>query len=299
MPVKKRALGRGLNDLGLNELLSGVDKSVPALKGKDEDEQNKTFRHIAIQSLQPGKYQPRRDMDEDALQELAASIMNQGIIQPIIVRAVANNRFEIIAGERRWRAAQINGFSEVPCLVKDLPDEAVIAMSLIENIQREDLNAIEEAAALQRLINEFNLTHQEVAQAVGKSRTTVTNLLRLLNLHPNVQTMLEHGDLEMGHARALLSLDEEVQLHIAEKIVANDLTVREAEKLAQNPTTKPNQAERKIPPVVEQETLVRQQHLTERLGTKVKIKQNPKGRGKIEIHFKNALELEAILGHIQ
>ena len=192
------------------------------------------LRKLPVEFLQPGQYQPRKIMTDDALEELASSIKAQGVIQPVVVRELSKNKFEIIAGERRWRACQLAELDEIPCLVKDIPDEAAIAMALIENIQREDLNAMEEAVALQRLMQEFELTHQQTADAVGKSRTTVTNLLRLLSLTEICRTMLERGDLEMGHARALLSLPGEEQSSIARVVVAKGLTVRETEKLVRN-----------------------------------------------------------------
>jgi len=192
------------------------------------------FRKLPVEFIQPGQYQPRKILTDDALEELASSIRAQGIIQPIVVRAIAKDKYEIIAGERRWRAAQIAELDVIPCLVKDIPDEAAIAMALIENIQREDLNAIEEAVALQRLMQEFELTHQQTADAVGKSRTTITNLLRLLSLTEVCRTMLERGDLEMGHARALLSLPSDDQTSVARVVVAKGLTVRETEKLVRS-----------------------------------------------------------------
>ena len=217
MSAKKRGLGRGL------DALLSSSKPAPS-SSKEQDTVNVTeavqtaaqpvaneLQKLPIEFLHSGKYQPRKDMSEEALEELASSIRSQGIIQPIVVRPVAENSFEIIAGERRWRAAQIAKLESVPCIVKDVPDEAAVAIALIENIQREDLNAMEEAIALNRLLNEFELTHQQVADAVGKSRTTVTNLLRLNNLNSDVKILLEHGDIEMGHARCLLALEGEAQ----------------------------------------------------------------------------------------
>ena len=196
-PTKRRGLGRGLD-----ALLTSVPKD--SSDNSSADSQQSELQKLPIEQLQPGKYQPRKDMSNDALIELSNSIKSQGIIQPIVVRQTDNEEYEIIAGERRWRAAQIAGLDLVPCLVKDVPDESAVAIALIENIQREDLNAMEEAIALESLLIEFELTHQEVADVVGKSRTTVSNLLRLNNLNSEVKTFLEHGDIEMGHARALL-----------------------------------------------------------------------------------------------
>lgn len=195
MNTKKRGLGRNLTDLGITALLSDI-----------HSDHKTELRKLPIDIIQPGKYQPRKDMDYEALEELASSIRAQGIIQPIVVRPIDDTRYEIVAGERRWRAAQMANLHEMPTVVRDISDEAAMAMSLIENIQRENLNVIEEATALQRLIDEFGMTHQEAAEAVGKARVTVTNILRLLNLHTDVKTMIEHGDLEMGHGRALFIL---------------------------------------------------------------------------------------------
>lgn len=240
MSAKKRGLGRGLD-----ALLSSSKPTPSASKEQDTSNvteavknaagpNNSELQKLPIEFLHSGKYQPRKDMSEEALEELASSIRSQGIIQPIVVRPIAQNSFEIIAGERRWRAAQIAKLETVPCIIKDVPDEAAVAIALIENIQREDLNAMEEAVALNRLLNEFELTHQQVADAVGKSRTTVTNLLRLNNLNSDVKILLEHGDIEMGHARCLLALEGEAQSDAARLAVAKALTVRETEKLVRS-----------------------------------------------------------------
>jgi len=234
-------------------------------------------------------------MSEEALEELASSIRSQGIIQPIVVRPIAHNSYEIIAGERRWRAAQIAKLDAVPCIIKDVPDEAAVAIALIENIQREDLNAMEEAVALNRLLNEFELTHQQVADAVGKSRTTVTNLLRLNNLNSDVKILLEHGDIEMGHARCLLALEGEAQSDAARTAVAKGLTVRETEKLVRailEPA--PAKQEHQKDPDVKQ----LEQQLAENLGAKVEINYNKKGKGKLVISYTNLDELDGILNRI-
>jgi ParB family chromosome partitioning protein len=283
--MKKRGLGKNFGELGLNELLSNA-KSDAADR----------LRKLPIDLMQPGKYQPRRDMDQEALQELANSIKTQGIIQPIIVRPIDQNRYEIIAGERRWRAAQLANLHEVPAVIRDIPDEAAIAMSLIENIQREDLNAIEEAAALQRLINEFGMTHQQIAETVGKSRTTITNLLRLLNLEKNVKTMLELGDIEMGHARALLALTNDLQLSAAKTIVAKNLSVREAERLVNNLQHKKTMPiAKKIDPDINKV----QMSLAEKLKARVIIQHSVKGSGKLIIQYNSLDELEGIIEHIK
>ena len=235
-------------------------------------------------------------MAPDALEELANSVRAQGIIQPVVVRELARDKYEIIAGERRWRAAQLAGLDTIPCIIKDVSDEATIAIALIENIQREDLNAMEEATALQRLQDEFNLTHQGVADAVGKSRTTVTNLLRLNNLNEEVKILLERGDIELGHAKVLLAAEGQLQNDLAKIIVAKALTVREAEKLvnkALNPAeSKPVQAP---DPNVQQ----LEARLSERLGANVAISHNRKGKGKVVISYASLDELDGILAHIQ
>jgi len=217
---------RGLGEKGLGALLKGSSIDLKKVSPKDGD-----LKQLPVEFLQRGKYQPRRDMDPDALEELAESIRQQGIMQPIIVRTVEEGRYEIIAGERRWRAAQLANLDRVPAIIREVEDDAAVAMALIENIQRENLNSMEEAIALQRLQEEFELTQSEVAEAVGKSRSTVTNLLRLINLTEEVKLMLEHGDLEMGHGRAMLSLDPEVQVQVARQVETKSLSVRQTEAL--------------------------------------------------------------------
>lgn len=301
MSAKKRGLGRGL------DALLSSSKPAPSAS-KEQDTQNVTevvqstvsatdnpLQTLPIEFLHSGKYQPRKDMSEEALEELASSIRSQGIIQPIVVRPIAHNSYEIIAGERRWRAAQIAKLDAVPCIIKDVPDEAAVAIALIENIQREDLNAMEEAVALNRLLNEFELTHQQVADAVGKSRTTVTNLLRLNNLNSDVKILLEHGDIEMGHARCLLALEGEAQSDAARIAVAKALTVRETEKLVRailEPA--PAKQEHQKDPDVKQ----LEQQLAENLGAKVEINYNKKGKGKLVISYTNLDELDGILNRI-
>lgn len=284
MMQKKRGLGRGLS-----ELLGDV-AGTPATTEKTQDSQK-----LPIEFLQRGKYQPRKDMDPEKLRELADSISAQGIIQPIVVRNIGPDKFEIIAGERRWRAAQLAELSEVPVLVKDIDDRSVMAIALIENIQREDLNALEEAEALRRLQDEFELTHQQIAEAVGKSRTTVTNLLRLLELANDVKTLLGKGQLEMGHARALLGLDEAKQIEIANKAVKQNLTVRAVEKLVRElHEDKPAAAVKKVDP----DTLRLQRELSERTGAKVEINHQSSGKGKLVINYNSLEELEGIIGKI-
>ncbi|MDX5298490.1 MAG: ParB/RepB/Spo0J family partition protein, partial [Gammaproteobacteria bacterium] len=221
---------RGLGERGLGALLSGSSAKSSASKEAATPEDGE-LRDLPVDLIQRGRYQPRRDMDPEALQELSDSIRQQGVMQPVVVRPIGEGRYELIAGERRWRATQLAGLDRIPAVIRDVPDEAAIAMALIENIQREDLNPIEEAFALQRLQDEFGLTQQQVADAVGKSRTTITNLLRLIGLAPDVRVMLEHGDLEMGHGRALLTLPADVQLQVARQIVSRGLSVRQTEAL--------------------------------------------------------------------
>ncbi|MDN3384906.1 ParB/RepB/Spo0J family partition protein [Pseudoalteromonas sp. APC 3358] len=300
MSAKKRGLGRGLD-----ALLSSSKPAPSPSKEQDTSNvseavqnaaaNNSELQKLPIEFLHSGKYQPRKDMSEEALEELASSIRSQGIIQPIVVRPIAYNSFEIIAGERRWRAAQIAKLETVPCIIKDVPDEAAVAIALIENIQREDLNAMEEAVALNRLLIEFELTHQQVADAVGKSRTTVTNLLRLNNLNSDVKILLEHGDIEMGHARCLLALEGEAQSDAARLAVAKALTVRETEKLVRS-ILEPLPAKE----ITEKDPDVKQleQQLAENLGAKVEINYNKKGKGKLVISYTNLDELDGILNRI-
>lgn len=291
---KRRGLGRGLDAL-LTQPTKNTTTDTASETSTTAQVEASELQQLAIDILQPGKYQPRKDMSADALEELASSIKAQGIIQPIVVRKVSEQGYEIIAGERRWRAAKQAELTQVPCLVKDIPDEAAVAMALIENIQREDLNAMEEAIALERLLTEFELTHQQVAQAVGKSRTTVSNLLRLNSLNDDVKTLLEHGDIEMGHARALLALEGKIQTETARTVAAKELTVRETEALVkkvQNPEQVKNKVE-KQPKLVALE-----QQLTEHLGLGVELKQNQRGKGKLTINFKSQAEFEALVAKL-
>jgi len=292
-PSKRRGLGRGLDALLTSApapAVSETSESAEATLQKGE------LQKLPIELLQPGKYQPRKDMSAEALEELSNSIRAQGIIQPIVVRSLDENNYEIIAGERRWRAAQLAEISEVPCLVKNVPDEAAVAIALIENIQREDLNAMEEAVALERLLTEFELTHQEVAEAVGKSRTTVSNLLRLNNLNDEVKTLLEHGDLEMGHARSLLALENDLQTTTARVVVGKELTVRETEALVKK-VLSPEKP--KAEKVKDTNTVSLEQNLAELIGSPVSISHNKKGKGKLVINYTNLDELDGILARIK
>lgn len=282
MATKKRGLGRGLD-----ALLGGDSRKTvtePVSNGLAE---------IPVEWIQPGKYQPRRIIDDEALQELAASIRAQGVMQPIVLRSVGENRYEIIAGERRWRATQLAGLDKIPSVIKEVNDEAAVAMSLIENIQREDLNPMEEALALQRLIEEFDLTHQQVAEAVGKSRAAVSNFLRLINLAPEVTQMLVHGDIEMGHARALLSLTNDQQGKLAREIASSGLNVRQAEALVRKLTSgeKPLSQAKKV----DSDTKQLENRLSSNLGQPVEIKHTIKGRGKLVIKYNSLDELDGVL----
>ena len=291
MSAKRRGLGRGLDAL--------LATSQSASRSEDSEavaSQNSELRKLPIEFLQPGKYQPRKDMSPEALEELASSIRSQGVIQPIVVRLVSTDKYEIIAGERRWRAAQLAQLDVVPCLIKDVPDEAAVAIALIENIQREDLNAMEEAQALDRLMNEFELTHQEVAEAVGKSRTTITNLLRLNNLNDDVKLLVEHGDIEMGHARALLALEGESQSDAAQIVSGKALTVRDTEKLVRK-ILEP--AEPKPPKEIDPDVKSLVNKLSDNLGAKVSIDHNAKGKGKLVINFNDLDQLDGILSRIK
>lgn len=297
-PAKKRGLGRGLDALlgAANPEPAEVESGQPLAQERVSPQPEGELRKLPIEKLRPGRYQPRRDMHPEALEELAASIRQQGIMQPVVVRP-KGTEFEIIAGERRWRAAQLAELEFIPALVRDVSDRDVIALALIENLQREDLNPLEEALALQRLQKEFELTQQQVAEAVGKSRSSITNLLRLLNLHKDVRRLLEHGDLEMGHARALLSLDETKQLETARQVVAKGMSVRQTEalvrKLLESPDSKPIQAPRD-PDIHRLE-----QQLQASLGAVVKIQHSPKGKGKLEIRYTSLAELDGILRHLK
>jgi ParB family chromosome partitioning protein len=289
MAAKRRGLGRGLD-----ALLGAPSSDTPETE-TPPDASPGAVEHLGIDLLQRGKYQPRRNFDQDRMQELADSIAAQGIVQPIVVRPAGEGRYEIIAGERRWRAAQLAGLHDIPVVVREVDDKTAMAVALIENIQRDDLNPLEEATALERLLGEFGLTHQEVAEAVGKSRTSVTNLLRLLDLNEDVKHLVEKGSLEMGHARALLGLKDAMQSDAAHKVVKQGLSVRETERLvrrAQGDDDRPQRARSasRDPDVVRLE-----QDLTEKLGARVQIKVGGKGRGQLVIAYNSTDELEGIL----
>jgi ParB family chromosome partitioning protein len=299
MSVKKRGLGRGLDALlGASKGVQSVSDEVLAPNPDGEaGAGGPMLRELPVDLIQRGKYQPRRDMEPESLRELADSIIVQGVMQPIVVRPISDQKFEIIAGERRWRAAQLAGLDVIPAVIRDVSDQAAIAMALIENIQREDLNPIEEAASLQRLQREFELTQQEVATAVGKSRSTVANLLRLMTLQEDVRRLVEHGDLEMGHARALLGLDGADQSQAARTVVGKGLTVRQTEALVRNFLEHKNQGT----PVKQLDPNIRhlQDDLSRRLGAPVRIQHSAKGRGKLVLSYSSLDELDGILSHIK
>ena len=282
--------------------LKGLGRGLDALLGgnAEPDKAEGELQILPASELQPGKYQPRTRMDPGSLEELAASIKSQGVMQPILVRQIGGafdaKRYEIIAGERRWRAAQIAGLSAVPCLVREIPDEAALAMSLIENIQREDLNPLEEAAGIQRLIDEFGMTHQQAADAVGRSRPAASNLLRLLQLTAAVQELLMTGKLDMGHARALLPLTGAQQIAVAQRIVQKALSVREAEHLVQQIMNPPKAA---TPAPIDRDLLRLQEELSDSVGANVSIRSNRKGSGKITIEFGSLDQLDGILGKLR
>ncbi|MGS2745263.1 ParB/RepB/Spo0J family partition protein [Halomonas sp. LS-001] len=313
--TQKRALGRGLDALigagaRRRESLDIIpNETVPILEHDEAQTSDASkdasgvagerLERLPLGQLIRGKYQPRRDIQPEALEELADSIRAQGVMQPIVVRPMGEARYEIIAGERRWRAAQLAELDVIPAVIRDVSDDTALALALIENIQRENLNAVEEAMALKRLGDEFELTQQQIADAVGKSRTQVANLLRLLALDPEVQTLLERGDLDMGHARALLSLEPAQQRQVAQEVVNNDLTVRATEALVKKRQTQSEPAraqsrQAQSPDVARLET-----RLSERLGAPVSIQHGQKGKGKLTIRYTSLEELDGILEHIQ
>ncbi len=285
--AKPKALGRGLS-----ALLAGDDEAAaPAAAAAASNT-------LAVTALKPGKYQPRSRMDQAALQQLADSIKTQGLLQPIVVRPVAADNYEILAGERRWRAAQLAGLSDVPVIVKEVEDHVALQVALIENIQREDLNPLEEAAGIKRLIEEFSMTHEAAAQAVGRSRSAVTNLLRLLNLSARVREMLLEGEIEMGHARALLALAPPRQEQLALQIVDEDLSVREVERRAGQAYV-PVKPQGKAPKPVDRDVARLEEELSDKLGTRVQIRASGKGKGRLEVSYRSFEQLDAILAKLR
>ena len=286
---KKKRLGRGLDAL-LGASQPNNTNNDPTKKTTEQTPSN-----LPVEKMQPGEYQPRTNMDAESLQELAASIQSQGIIQPILVRPIGEEKYEIIAGERRWRAAQIAQLDEVTVLVRDIPDEATLAVALIENIQRENLNPVEEAVGLKRLMDEFELTHEEMAKSIGRSRTSVTNLLRLLGLSHGARQLLEHGRIEMGHARALLGLPVEQQDFAASEVYSKKLSVRQTEALVRGYVSPSKKAVKKAKST---DILKLEEDLAETLGTKVSV-EDKNGKGKLVIEYKSLDILDGILDHIK
>jgi ParB family chromosome partitioning protein len=298
MAAKKRGLGRGLDAL-LGGSSQPRQDAANVEQGAEPINMDGVLRHLPVDLIQRGKYQPRRDMHPEALEELSLSIKAQGVMQPIVVRPISADRYEIIAGERRWRATQLAGLDNIPAVVRQVSDEVASAMALIENIQREDLNPMEEAQALARLKQDFDLTHQQVADAVGKSRTTVTNLLRLMSLRDDVQRMLEHGDLEMGHARALLGLPTEHQSQAASSVVSKGLSVRQTEALVRTLLAQLDTPKAKTAQQLDPDIRRLQQQLSEKIGVPVIIQHGAKGKGQLVLKYNSLNELDGILHHIK
>ncbi|WP_105102581.1 ParB/RepB/Spo0J family partition protein [Microbulbifer pacificus] len=297
MAAKRKGLGKGLSHLISNNVSEAIAVATGERQGDIVERVDGELKQLPIEFLQRGRYQPRRDFPQESLQELADSIRAQGIMQPIVVRPVGEHKYEIIAGERRWRAAQLAELDQVPALVRDVSDEAAIAMALIENIQREDLNPVEEAVALKRLQDEFELTQQQVAEAVGKSRTAVTNLMRLLTLTDEVRTFLERGDIETGHAKALLGLAGDEQREAARTVVDRGLTVRQTEALVrriQEEAGKPKTKKPDVDPNIRRLT----ERLAEKIGVPVTIDHGEKGAGRLVLKYTSLDELDGILAHL-
>tara|TARA_B100001142_G_scaffold230934_1_gene229078 strand:+ start:206 stop:1057 length:852 start_codon:yes stop_codon:yes gene_type:complete len=277
---------------------SNLGTGLDSLLGERPKTDGLSVTQIALDDLTPGQYQPRTKMHKSTLEELSQSIKEQGVLQPLIVRRLASGRFEIVVGERRWRASQLAGIATVPAIVKDLNNDETAKIALIENLQREDLNALDQARGLFRLQREFNLSQEDLASSVGKSRSTVTNLLRLLRLTPEVQTFLEEGKIEMGHARSLLTLDESEQISIAEQVIAESLSVRQCEALAAGLTSK-TKTQNKLQKNKDPNITTLERELSELLGSSVEIKHNNKGKGKLTISFKNLDALQGVLDKIK
>lgn len=295
MVVKRQSLGKGLD-----ALLGFSEDQADAIEERLEHvPADGTLRDMPVEFLQRGKYQPRRDLNPEALQELANSISQQGVMQPIVVRLVGENKYEIIAGERRWRATQQAGIDTIPAIVRDISDEAAIAMALIENIQREDLNAIEESQALIRLQDEFQLTQQQVANAVGKSRTAVTNLMRLASLDAAVQRQLELGEIELGHAKCLLALNGSQQVNAGREVAASSMTVRQTEVLVKKIQLGTSEKAAAKPYAVDPDIIRVQEELSEKIGAAVLIQHGVKGSGSLIVKYNSVDELEGILSHIK
>lgn len=322
MAGRKRGLGKGISALiggaSLNEVTSssihrGSDNNVidslenntatvdceNVIKSSKSDSQNE-YRRLPVEFLQPGVYQPRRSIAPDALEELSKSIQAQGVMQPLVVRPIADGHYEIIAGERRWRASQLAGLQDIPCVIRDVSDEAALALAIIENIQREDLSPMEQAVGLQRLKTEFDLTHQQIADAVGRSRASITNLLRLLNLHDSVKQMLDVGDLETGHAKCLLSLEPEIQVQLAKQIIEEGMSVRMAEAFVKKFSDNQNKPLpiKSLADKPNADINLLQEELAQKVGAAVKIHHSHNGKGRLVIKYTSVDELEGILSHI-
>ena len=273
--------------------MKGLGRGLDALLAKDEDAGGDTLKTLKLDALQPGKYQPRTRMDQASLEELARSLKAQGVMQPILARTLGKGRYEIIAGERRWRAAKLAGLREVPVVIREVPDSAALAMALIENIQRENLNPLEEASGIHRLINEFKMTHQEAAEAVGRSRAATTNLLRLLNLPQSVQALVYDGKIDMGHARALLALEGRRQEDVAKRVAEHGLSVRETEKAVQDALNPKQKKPGKLR--ASRDILRFEEELSEKFGTTVELKPGKKGAGKLVISYASHEHLDDLL----
>lgn len=300
MATKRKGLGRGLDALlagSSNSNNTTIETSLQDGDNTHGESRKEELKHVPVEFIQRGKYQPRRDMHQEALEELAESIKAQGVLQPIVIRPISSDKYEIIAGERRWRATQLAGLDTIPAVIRDVSDEAAIAMALIENIQREDLNPIEEAVALKRLQDEFELTHQQVADAVGKSRTSVTNLLRLIALDSEVKKLLENGDIEMGHARSVLSLEPLQQREIAQQVVAKSLSVRQTEALVRRLLEDKNKTPSSVA-VVSTDIQKLEEDLGQKIGVPVVVQHNAKGRGRLILKYNSLDELDGILKHM-
>lgn len=291
MAAKKRGLGRGLD-----ALITGRN---PDELRSEQQQSGDALRSLPVDLIQRGRYQPRREINAERLQELADSIKAQGLVQPIVVRPIEDGRYELIAGERRWRAAQSAGLHEIPAVVRDVPDQVAMCLGLIENIQRENLNPIEEARTLDRLLNEFEMTHEGVAEAVGRSRAAVSNLLRLLELRPEVREMVENGDLEMGHARALLGMNKEQQLEAARQVVRRGLSVRATEQLVRQNQTGSRSARKSAARRADPNVAGLERDLSERLGAAVAVKHEKSGKGVLTIRYSSLDELEGIMARIK
>lgn len=291
MAAKKRGLGRGLD-----ALIAGRN---PDELRSEQQQSGDALRSLPVDLIQRGRYQPRREINAERLQELTDSIKAQGLVQPIVVRPIEDGRYELIAGERRWRAAQSAGLHEIPVVVRDVPDQVAMCLGLIENIQRENLNPIEEARALDRLLNEFEMTHEGVAEAVGRSRAAVSNLLRLLELRPEVREMVENGDLEMGHARALLGMNKEQQLEAARQVVRRGLSVRATEQLVRQSQTGSRSPRKSAAQRTDPNVAGLERDLSERLGAAVAVKHEKSGKGVLTIRYSSLDELEGIMARIK